>query len=64
MFLTMPADWSAAPWELPRTTIYGDTVSASYDLDRLAAQTLDYWLGSIQKATETYVHVRRDRFVF
>ena len=41
-----------------------DVFTASYDLDRLAAEALDYWIGAIQKATETYVHIRRDRFVF
>jgi hypothetical protein len=59
----IPADWSASAWELPFVSIM-DVHTASYDLDRLAAETLDYWIGAIRKATETYVHVRRDRFVF
>jgi hypothetical protein len=59
----VPADWSASAWGLP-SVMSEDSDTASYDLDRLAAETLDYWIGSIQKATETYVHIRRDRFVF
>jgi hypothetical protein len=66
-FLTLlfdvPTDWSAAPWASRYVSIE-DTHTASYDLDRLAAETLDYWIGAIRKATETYVHIRRDRFVF
>jgi hypothetical protein len=59
----IPADWSGSAWGLPFTSIE-DVHTASYDLDRLAAEALDYRIGAIQKATETYVHVRRDRFVF
>jgi hypothetical protein len=59
----IPADWSASAWDAPLATI-DDVMMASYDLDRLAAEALDDWIGAIQKATETYIHIRRDRFVF
>jgi hypothetical protein len=59
----IPADWSASAWEVPGAMIH-DIFSVSYDLDRLVAETLDYWIGAIQRATETYIHIRRDRFVF
>jgi hypothetical protein len=59
----IPADWSVSAWGLP-TVMIEDVFTASHDLDRLAAEALDYWIGAIQKATETYVHIRRDRFVF
>jgi hypothetical protein len=59
----IPVDWSASAWTTPLAEI-GDVMTASYDLDRLAAEALDYYIGAIQKATETYIHVRRDRFVF
>jgi hypothetical protein len=63
LVFNIPADWSAAAWGIPSAMIE-DVFTASYDLDRLAAEALDYWIGAIQKATETYVHIRRDRFVF
>jgi hypothetical protein len=63
LIFTIPADWSASAWELPFTA-RDDDHSASYDLDRLAAEALDYRLGALRKSTETYIHVRRDRFVF
>ena len=63
LLFDIPADWSAAAWGLPFVSIE-DMMTASYDLNRLAAAALDYWIGAIQKATETYVHIRRDRFVF
>jgi hypothetical protein len=63
LLFDIPADWSAAAWGLPFVCIE-DIITASYDLDRLAAEALDYWVGAIQKAAETYVHIRRDRFVF
>jgi hypothetical protein len=59
----IPADWSASAWDIPQAMIE-DTFTASYDLDRLVAEALDYWIGAIQKATEAYIHIRRDRFVF
>jgi hypothetical protein len=59
----IPADLSVSAWGIPSAMIQ-DIFAASYDLDRLAAEALDYWIGAIQRATETYVHIRLDRFVF
>jgi hypothetical protein len=56
-------DWSASRWPCPTATLE-DLVALTHDLDRLAAKTLDYWLGTIQRTTETFIHIRRDRFVF
>jgi hypothetical protein len=58
----IPADWSGGAWETPVASIQ-DTFSATAELDALAAATLDYWLGSIDKATHTYCHIRRDVFI-
>jgi hypothetical protein len=63
LIFDIPADWSASAWVAP-ITMTEQVFTASYDVDRLAAEALDYYIGAIQKATETYIHVRRDRFVF
>jgi hypothetical protein len=59
----IPLDWTATPWRLPFTSSF-DRISASHDLDRLAAESLDHWIGVIRGAMETYIFVRRDRFIF
>jgi hypothetical protein len=63
-------DWSVSAWGVLGATI-GDASAASYDLDaasydvtRLVAEAFDHWIGETRKATQTYVHIRCDRFVF
>jgi hypothetical protein len=59
VMLAIPADWAAAPWAVEFVSIE-DSHTASHDIDRLAAEACDYWIGGIQRATATYCHIRRD----
>jgi hypothetical protein len=53
----IPADWATAPWGLPDVRI-GDCSSISPDLDRLAAEALDHWIGVIRASGESYITER------
>jgi hypothetical protein len=64
MLFEIPVDWSAAAWKSPFVMINCETFTASDELEVLVARSLDHWLGQIQRATETYCHIRRDGFVF
>jgi hypothetical protein len=63
ILFAVPADWAAGPWGVACVSI-SDSFSASAELDALAAAACDLYFGMIQKATETYCHIRRDQFIF
>jgi hypothetical protein len=64
VMLTPPADWTAGMWRVVTITVRGVTRSATAALERLAASALDRRIDAIQRTTETYIHIRRDRFIF
>jgi hypothetical protein len=53
LIFDIPAARTAA-WGIPIVAI-GDISSISPDLDRLAAEALDYWLGVIRASGESYI---------
>jgi hypothetical protein len=63
LIFTIPVDWSASAWAAP-TTMIEDIMSASHDLDLLAAEACDLWIEGITKSVDTYIDIRRDQLVF